>query len=576
MFVILFLPIFLLAINYDDLFDINFSADNKNVLFSQFHVKECKKDIYLDISNRLDLAKYEYYNNDIGVFLDVGGNINDKSSKESLNVGLTWKLLKGGYRDNQYKAEIINIQNQLKKMENKQIDNSFSYYNDYNFIIYFYNKKKIDLLNKYLKFLEFKFNLFKRKYFLKMETIDKLLSIKQQINDIKNLKQNYELFNKKVICKNDIDGEIIDFDLKYEEILKDIKVKNSYFVLNNKIVDKKYDIYNNWNLDLYVNREVLTDKGDNFGFSLSIPLSKNNSELKRLEKLKSITTKKELEIRKYLYFQKNYYTFRYKLSDLINMRFKLAYIQAQFKRAKLRYKFHIGNDNLDRIVSNIDSMFGVKLQILDIKQQLLLKAYSILYNLGLEFKDKYIKPIKIDTSLKLRPGNRSLYIWANGFKKYDNSLLIEFFKLKNIKEVMISISKYQNFQKLENFIKLAKKNHIKVIYLLQYKHKMKKLNYDINEVNIYFEKVDNNIQDYLNQLHKDYPKYQIDVTIENNISLPPFINKVYGRLQNVDWFEIKANKYKNELELELDIQKVLKQYHNIAIYNLKTYMKVLQ
>ena len=99
MFIIIFLPIFIFAINYNTLFDFNLSTKSEHMLnFSAFDIKKCKTDVDLNISNKIDLARYEYYNNDLGIFLDVGGNINDKSGRTSLNAGLTWKLLKGGYR----------------------------------------------------------------------------------------------------------------------------------------------------------------------------------------------------------------------------------------------------------------------------------------------------------------------------------------------------------------------------------------------------------------------------------------------------------------------------------------------
>jgi len=577
MFVILFLPIILFANIYNSLLEFNITTFNKHKLkFSDFNIQKCKTKVDLNISNRVDLAKYEYYNNDLGLFLDVGGDINDKSYQKSLNAGITWKLLKNGYRQNKNKADILKLQKKLNKLENIQVDNSFNYYNDYNFIIYFYNQKKIELLQNYLKFLNLKFEVFRDKYFLKYTTVDKVLSVKQESANNLHLQDTYKLFNKKVICKNDIIGDIADFDLKYDLIMKDIEESNltTKIKLNNKIIDESYDVYDKWTFDLYANRELLDDKGDNFGFILKIPLTKNTNELKRLEKLKVVSDENENIIRNFLYLQKNYYVFRYKLSDLINMRFKLAYVKAQLKRAKLRYKFHIGNDNIDRIISNIDSIFAIKLQILDIKQQLLLKAYSLLYNLGLKFDDKYIKFIKIDTDLKLRRGNRAIYIWANGFKKYDNTLLIDFLKLKNIKEVFISISRYQNFKKLKQFIDLADKNNIKVVYLLQYKNKMKNLDFNISEVNVYVEKIDKNLDKYMQNLHNKYPNYKIDITLFQKYKFIPFINKVYAL--DGDVIVIDAKRYKNELDLELNIDKVIKINPNIAIDNLKTYMKVLQ
>ena len=579
MYKLLFLPVFIFAINYNQILDLNFTTNTQKVVkFSDFDVKKCRlnnKDI--NITNKLALAKYEYYSNDLGLFLNVGGDFYDRNGKTSLTGGVTWKLLKNGYRDNKYKADIVKLQNQLNNMQKNQVNTSFNYYNNYNFIIYFYNQQKIKLLQDYLDFLQLKFKIFKEKYYLKEITLDKVLQVKQEIVDIKNLEQTYKIFNKKVICKNNINGTMPDFDLKYEKILKDIKDKNitSEVLLNNQLIDKKYDNYNTWSFNVYAKREFIQPKGEDFGFSLNVPLTKDTKEIKRLEKLKLVASKEQDNIRKYLYLQKNYYVFRYKLSDLINMKFKLAYVQAQLKRAKLKYKFKIGGvSNIDRIISNIDSIYAIKLQILDIKQQLLLKAYSLLYNLGLNFDNKYIKPIKIDTSLNLRPGNRSIYVWANGFKKYDNQLLIELFKLKNIKTAMISVTENQDFNKLTNFIKLAKKNNIKTIYLLPYKYLMPALDYNISEVNVYIEHMDEDINDTLNILHEEFPKYKIDVTLPKDISLPKFVNKIYSK--NGDVIVIPAQNYQNELDLELFIEKIIKNNPNIAIDNLKTYMKVLQ
>jgi virulence-associated protein VagC len=103
---------------------------------------------------------------------------------------------------------------------------------------------------------------------------------------------------------------------------------------------------------------------------------------------------------------------------------------------------------------------------------------------------------------------------------------------------------------------------------------MPALDYNISEVNVYIEHMDEDINDTLNILHEEFPKYKIDVTLPKDISLPKFVNKIYSK--NGDVIVIPAQNYQNELDLELFIEKIIKNNPNIAIDNLKTYMKVLQ
>jgi len=328
---------------------------------------------------------------------------------------------------------------------------------------------------------------------------------------------------------------------------------------------------------------LLKSQGETFGFNLDIPFTKNPTELNKINKLK-VNNDIEKEIsKKFLYLNKNYYTFRYKKDDLIKMKYKLAYTIKQLQRAKLRYDFKIGTDNLDRIISNIDSILSIKLQILDVEQQLLLQLYSLFFNLNLPFKNKFVKRVHIDTTLHLRDGNRGLIIYANGFKKYKNTLLIQFLKVKEIKTIYISISKYQNFKKLNKFIKLLNKNHIKIYFLVfasQFKYYLKHNSQQYKNIVILLNKninIDNENLilsqfNYNKIINSKAKKLFIYVNKKLEFNKLKFLNK--NRL----YFIFNAKNYKNELELELAISDFIQKtdFHNIIIDNLKSYIKVSQ
>ena len=550
--------------------------------------KKCKLK-QKDFTNELDLARYQFFSKNLGIFVNGGGYI-DNNFKTSLSVGIKWNLLNNGYKSNQDKAKMILLQDKLNKKQN-----SLNFYAKYNMIIYYFNQQKIKLLQKYIQFLKLKFEIFRYKYWLHSITLDKLLIIKQSIDDNENLLKTYKIFNSKMVCKIDNPKKIFDFDLDYPTIINDIDINKTKYQLNSRLLNIKYDKYDKWNVNLYANQNLAGQTKVGFGFS--IPLTPKENQIKELEKLKFINNDENQNIQKYLFLQKNYYLFRYQLNKLIKLKYKLAYLKAQLKRSKLRYKFQIGTNNIDDILKEIDNIFKAKFNILEIKQQMVLQTYNMMFSVDMPLKTTYIKQIHINTNLNLRKGNRSLYIWANGFKMYPNNILIDFLNTKNIKRVIVSVSKNEDFDKLSKFLKLVK--GIKVEFLVfdnswlfhsdKIDKKLKFLNkfhnYNINiflpadVVKTYHTK----FIDILKYITTKYPKYKINVTIPylkndilNNIKL--FTDGIYSfdkRYKNVNLI-LDCSKYSNELELEMKIDDIVKDNKNISLYDLKTYIKVMK
>jgi len=471
---------------YNDILKEEKSTKENRISFDDFLVEECGSDLGIDIniSDKVDLAKYNYYNDNLGIYFYSNGYYSDRDDYSYLTAGFAWKILKDGYKENKDKAEIVKLQSKIKKLQQQQVVDVFHYSNNYNYIIYFFNEKKIDLLEKYQNFLKLKYDIFKNKYLLHDSNMEKLFLIKKDIQSNENLFNEYKMFNNKVLCKGNLHGRAPIFDLRYDKLVEKIKEAQDenltqIDLLKKQIIDKQYDRFDNYRFNIYADkdvykssrgsstsRDILRNSGNNIGFSLRIPLFDDPDSLKEVKKLEVVSKNNEEVIKRLLYLNKNYYTYRYKLDDTIKILFKLSYVKSQMQRAILRHKFNIGRDNLDRIISNMDSIYNINLQILDIKQQLYLSSYSLLNNLNIKIDKKYVKELNIDTKLKIRDGNRALYIWANGFKKYSNNILKTLAKTKDIKTVLVSVSKYQDIDKLLNFIKVAKDADIDVEFLI--------------------------------------------------------------------------------------------------------------
>ena len=550
-----------------------------------------------NISNKLVLERYKLFTNNLGIFTTGGGFI-DNSFKTNVNIGIKWKLLNNGYRFNKKKASVILLENQLKKLNKKSINFDAKY----NMIIYYFNKAKINLLEKYIQFLRLKFEIYRYRYWMHTTSLDQLLILKNSIQEKEDLVKTYKLFNSKMICKTEFKGEIEDYTLDYNAILSSIDVnKTLKSRINNQILDLKYDKYDKWNLNVYANKNFQTGQ-TKVGVDFSIPLYNNKIEkVKELEKLKFISDENNQKLKLFLYLQKNYYIFRYDLNSIISFRNKLVYLKYILNKYKIRYKLQIGNNNINKILETLDKIFDIKFKIIEIKQKITLETYNMLYHLNLDLKPKFIKSLDIKNNLKLRKGIRSLYIWANGFKKYDNNILINFLKTKNIREVIISVSENQDFQKLSKFLKLAKENDIKIQFLVFDNSWLFHLDYidkKINSLNIYnnynlniflpeevVKKYHTRFIDILKYISVKYPKYKVNVTIpylENNLlkEVKLFSNKIYSFDKRYLGFNINfivdCSKYSNELELEIYIDNIVKYNKYISLYDLKTYIKGLK
>jgi len=553
------------------------------IIFNQ----KCKKQN--NISNQIDLERYKFFSKNLGIFVNTNGYINN-DFKTSLSVGIKWNLLNNGYKENQDKAKMILLKNQLTQKQNY-----LDFYAKYNMIIYYFNQEKLALLQKYSRFLKLKFEIFRYKYWLHSITLDKLLLLKQSIKNNENLLKTYKIFNSKMVCKKKFESHIFDFDLDYYNIINDIEINKTRHKINNKLINLKYDEYDKWNFNVYANQNLAGQT--KIGFGISIPIEAKIDEIKELEKLNFINKDKNQNLQKYLFLQKNYYLFRYQLNKLIKLKYKLAYLKAQLNRSKLRYKFKIGSNNIDNMLQEIDNIFQTKFNILEIKQQMVLQTYNMMFSVNMPLKTTYIKQIHINTNLNLRKGNRSLYIWANGFKMYQNDVLIDFLKTKNIKRVIVSVSKNEDFDKLSKFLKLVK--GIKVEFLvfdnswlfhpenidkkLQFLNKFNNYNLNIflpaDVIKTYHTK----FIEILKYITTKYPKYKINVTIPylkddilNKIKL--FVDGIYSfdvRYKDVNLI-LDCSKYANELELEMTIDDIVKNNKNISLYDLKTYIKVIE
>ena len=230
--------------------------------------------------------------------------------------------------------------------------------------------------------------------------------------------------------------------------------------------------------------------------------------------------------------------------------------------------------------------------------------------------------------LPLKSGKREIYMWSRTFNKTENSNIINFLKSKSISSVLLSFSTGLHKEKALDFMSGAKRKQINVVFMKSIsewlnedhreailhniselvKYSPAGLHLDI-EPHLFDNWRENNyaiLDKYIKMLHYIRQNYHGELSVSIPIMYPDRIlqdiykiaDKVYimaygrtnikklaqkvkeelgyGKQKSV--IAVKCKDFKNEHNFENYIEKILSttSIDNIAIYNFKQYLELVQ
>ncbi len=445
------------------------SAVNTNLL-----LKKKKKDA--EQSNRgLKLTGQYIYNENTGLIEDE----DTVSYKWRGYLGLEWDILRDGLRQHQSKKK--QLENELK-IEKIIADKKIRYemYPFYrNEIICLFNREKKKVLHKKIELLSKYEEIIKNLYFVSIVQKENVQNIQKEIWRAKSMLEGYEEYEKNLPPEmldriKQIDANLLpSFGIKIKEIQQTIEnpvLRKEIILLQKSILSEKYDADYNIRfapfLRYYFGRTDTGRKNVNdyfslgFYFNVPLPITEEKTDSVQKAEEKYLETLYDRNTKDILHDVINtYYEYVYNIDDLIRFLYQKQTILEQMRKQLVKFDMKDESFSVPELISSSIQYFNTEFEILHIKQLLYLNLAFIVKYIPEVNISKFIFPVSIEKDIemyaKLRTGERSVYVWSQGFNKFDNGLIYWFLKTKSAKNALVSFGKNTDKEKLKEFLDLA-------------------------------------------------------------------------------------------------------------------------
>ncbi|MEI6313165.1 MAG: hypothetical protein WCP57_12965 [Bacteroidota bacterium] len=442
---------------------------NINNIEKLFSSQNLSIDNYFNLNDAYLKAKSSSLKSDLG--FNIGMNfyenfpiqapdVDNLIYRRRFSVGLDWNILNNGLVENILDRKMLQNERRISEIEYNRNLNASSYLTIYNRIIYFFNIKKLEILDKREKLMNLKFPIAIELYNLKQIPKITVVKMEQQKADLEGMKHLYNAYNS---LYNDStskeENEIIelpyfDFDLTslYEN---DEQFKNE----NNEIEKllthniqfesnplNKINLSLKFNYNLYDYTQANINRRDYYSLGLvaSAPLSLPFDKTKKILTAQlAIQSDNNDQARVFMEEEdrKSFYAIKYKQKEYVNYIYKLNYYQELLRIQRVRNLYKDNNYKPLEALDEIDAYLSNKIEQIDVLQEMYLSLLSFYRkHPQVELKD-YVNTITTEpiTSMNTDTIIKSIYIWSTAYKQYSPSYIDEFLRLHNFSNAIVSL-----------------------------------------------------------------------------------------------------------------------------------------
>ena len=381
-------------------------------------------------------------NNNFDNYFFNQDEFDDQQAPLRARMGLDWEIMKNGLLSHQNKIQQLKNEKEMEWIAyDKQKNKDRSFYRN-NVLRYYFNKEKIKLLRKRKMLLEEQLQLLYRIYYIRDIMFEEIIAMKGQLEQLEVQLNNYLEYNalmESIIGINqfptDIDvAKLPVVDLNINELLKD-----SAHVLDmnrtNLLARENERLKNAPINDISLRVQLFQNLGLNdpntpqrtftsAGVVASVPLEfiyrgdlneqiadESASIRMRQSNYSNLNTATEIA--------NHYYEFNYKMKQYVEFLYKYMLYEEKLRVEQVD-KIHFTDYYQPfRILKYYDQLQLVKLELVDLKQQLYLHLLKIYAKTNLKSLKNYLMPVaSVDYYAKL-PASRTIFMNKSDFQKYD-------------------------------------------------------------------------------------------------------------------------------------------------------------
>lgn len=406
--------------------------------------------------------------------------------------GVEWDILSGGLVENKRRAEILDNELQMKLLENKNANSGKISYENRNQIIYYFNKKKVEVLKARLDISNSKMDILTDLAESGEIRTTMLLEAHKQMIEINGQFNLYASFNeglKTMLDTNRITTKRLlppfDVNVVALKALSGMQYNpNKMMELQAKNDKLRYNWLNEVDLSTGVRYNYYQRLGDGFnrGFmsanlTARIPLRIFQMDYLALTKLQQEEVKLNMRQEDEL-----------KWLEISNLVYELRYKQKQFSNMLEKQRLHhdllknfqglkkIEDPSFQPIVglNALDEFWSMEIEKIDLLQQMYLKLGEIQEKIPNESISQYIVPWNGNMSIiegindsNYVAENRSMYLWSKAWMDKSSTEIITNVRVWNIQKLLISAGGSEaHWPQFKQLVNMAERNELKCELLI--------------------------------------------------------------------------------------------------------------
>lgn len=374
-------------------------------------------------------------------FADVDENL---IYQRRYQAGLDWQILKGGFIDNRNQIKSIPAERSyFNYLEHFQKANAV-FGPKMNQCLYWFNKKKIEILEERSELLNTQIILAEKLYFLKKIDKQDVLILQTRLAEVEGMKGIYAAYNEELdqgFNNETYELEAPLFDLNYEVLfgaLENQFVMDSISIELEKAIMDQQNWYTEIGLRAYTRYNIYDLVSTNpsyraffsLGLTATAPIPFAMKEKRKMEQvriqrksenLQKQSTDKRLEI------LNEAYEYRYKLKQYVGFHQKKILALESLRRERVKEKLLDADFNPLNALHIIDNIMQLDIELLDLKQNLYLKVLRI-QNKQMETPlESMVVPMDLPNFFDFEDRtNRGVYVWSKTFRGEISEFLAEY------------------------------------------------------------------------------------------------------------------------------------------------------
>lgn len=443
-----------------------------------FNSEKLHIDQYANANRAYFIAKERSLKADIG--LNAGANYYENFPiqvidadnllyRRKFTVGLDWDLLNNGLVEHLMERKVVANEARMNEIAAKTNLQTTAYVKLYNRIIYFFNLKKLAILDLREKIMNMKFPIVYELLNLKQVPRITVIKMEQQMADLQGMQQLYSAYNtlyKDTLPQDSnaiVDLPYFNFDLSAIENV-DYPTENQMEDVNKLLQENlkyeanplnKINLSLKFNYNIYDYQRSVVNKRDfyNLGLVASAPLSlpfDNSKKLLNTQLAMQALTNEETKLQAAEEDQHTFYAIKYKQKQYVNYTYKLNYYQELLRIQRVRNQFKDLNYKPLDALDEIDAYLAAKVEQMDVLQEMylsLLGYYRKHPHVDLTSYVQVSNPVMNNNTSK-EAYTKSIYIWSTAYKQYSASYIDEFLSLHQYSNAIVSLPMEQEKRNL--------------------------------------------------------------------------------------------------------------------------------